>query len=250
MMNKMMTLACLSVIVVILTAGCGSGDKGSGANMKVESALLHADFEGTALDLTRTWYFEGQGIAQIDNGKLALQDTGVGVVLWTRQDFPSDMRLQFDLSFSNNQGIGVFFIAAHGMKGEDILSDQPERDGAYDLYTKGDINCYGISLHRFFPDGRHNPGTNIRKNSGFHLANHVEPDPIMNSNQTYRVHIEKDGGHLRLWVDGNLVHDWVDDGSFNAVLGGGKIGFRIRGHRSCIMHLDNIVIDSFERSIE
>jgi hypothetical protein len=33
-------------------------------------------------------------------------------------------------------------------------------------------------------------------------------------------------------------------------LKGGKIGFRIRGHRSCIMYLDNIVIKSLQRTIE
>lgn len=231
----------LSAIVVILIADSVSAHKEVQVDTKSASVSFEASFAGSQLDLTHIWHFEGRGKAQIDNGRLALQDDGVGAVLWTRQDFPSDVRLQFDLSFSNNRGIAVFFVAARGVEGEDILKDLPQRTGKYGQYTKGKINNYGFSLHRFYPGGRHNPGTNLRKNSGSHLVNHVEPDPVMKANQTYRVRIEKVGGHLRLWVNKTLIHDWKDDG---ATLKGGKIGFRLRGHSSCIMYLDNIVINS------
>jgi len=243
-MRRLKITTWLSAIAVILIAGCVSAHKEVEVDTKNDSVSFEASFAGSQLDLTRIWHLEGQGKAQIDNGKLALQEAGVGIVLWARQDFPSDVRLQFDLSFSNNRGIGVFFVAARGVEGEDTLKDLPKRTGQYGQYTKGKINCYGFSLHRFFPDGRHNAGTNIRKNSGFHLVNHVEPDPVMKANQTYRVRIEKVGGHLRLWVDGNLIHDWKDDGTHGATLKGGKIGFRVRGHPSCIMYLDNIVVNS------
>lgn len=219
---------------MLLGAGCSQERNGK--------VLFQTDFSETG-DLARAWHWEGQGRVELEKGKLALQeDNGDGVVLWIRQDFPSDMQLQFDLSFNTNLGIGVFFIAAKGTEGEDILADQPERDGKYNLYTHGKINCYGFSLHRFFPDGRNNPGSNIRKNSGFHLVNHAETDPVREANQTCRVKIEKTGGHLRLWVDGILVHDWKDDGALGEVLTDGKIGFRIRGHQSCIMYLDNILV--------
>ena len=240
-MRQLKINAWLSAIVVILIAGGLLAHKEVEAVTKSDSVSFEESFAGSQLDLIHLWSFEGQGKVQIDNGRLALQDAGVGVVLWARQDFPSDVRLQFDLSFSNNRGIGVFFIAARGVEGEDILKDLPERTGNYAQYTKGKINNYGFSLHRFFPDGRHNAGTNFRKNSGSHLVNHVEPDPVMKANQTYLVRIEKVGGHLRLWVNESLIHDWKDDG---ATLKGGKVGFRLRGHSSCIMYLDNIVINS------
>ncbi len=213
-------------------------------NINEDSVLLQTSFSESQLDLTRMWHLEGQGSAQIEEGRLALKDAGAGVVMWAKPDFPSDMRLQFDLSFSDNRGIGVFFIAARGVNGEDILKDLPKRNGKYKQYTKSKINCYGFSLHRFFPDGKHNAGTNLRKNNGFHLVNHVVPDPVMKANQTYRIIIEKDVGHLRLWVNGNLIHDWKDHGIRDAVLQGGKIGFRIRGHHSSTMYLDNIVINT------
>lgn len=236
--------AGLSAIVVILIAGGVSAQKKVEVDTKSDSVSFEASFAGSQLDLTNIWHFEGQGKAQIDNGRLALQDAGVGAVLWARQDFSPDVRLQFDLSFSNNRGIGVFFIAARGVEGEDILKDLPERTGKYGQYTKGKINNYGFSLHRFFPDGKHNAGTNIRKNSGSHLVQHVEPDPVMKANQTYRIKIEKVGGRLRLWVDGNLIHDWKDEGMNSATLKTGKVGFRVRGHPSCIMYLDNIIINA------
>jgi len=238
----------LLAFAVALGADCASSNEEVEENTAKDSILFQTSFPESQLDLTRTWHLEGQGSAKIDKGKLALNDTGAGVVLWARQDFPSDVRLQFDLSFSNNRGIGVFFVAAKGVHGEDILKDLPKRNGKYNQYTKGKINCYGFSFHRFFPDGKHNEGTNLRKNSGFHLVNHVRPDPVMKADETYRVSIEKVGGHLRLCVNGNLVHDWEDHGTHDAALKGGKIGFRIRGHHSCTMVLDKIVVNSPQNS--
>ncbi len=224
-----------AVSLLLLVAGCSSLERNG-------QVLFATDFSGTD-DLASTWHWEGRGRIGLDHGRLALQEeNGDGLVLWLRQDVPEDMRLQFDLSFSNNRGIGVFFVAAKGTNGEDILTGG--RDGKYNLYTKGRINCYGISLHRYFPDGRHNPGSNIRKNSGFHRGSHAEPDPVPEANRTYRIKMEKRGNRLRLWVDGNLVHDWIDDGTHGKPLADGKIGFRIRGDRSCIMYLDNIVVSS------
>lgn len=238
------------IIAVALIAGCVTAQKKVEVDTRNHTAIFQANFAESQLDLTLVWHLEGRGKARIDDGRLALQEDGAGVVLWLRRDLPSDMRLQFDLSFSNNRGIGVFFIAARGVAGGDIIRDLPKRTGKYEEYIMGKINCYGFSLHRFFPDGRHNVGTNIRKNSGAHVVNHVEPDPITKADQTYHVAIQKVGGHLRLWVDGNLVHDWEDETTHGDVLKGGKIGFRLRGHPSCIMYLDNISITSPSETTE
>ncbi len=243
-MKQVKIIVWLSAIAVILSAGQMPGNKLIEAATKKDSVLFQTSFTESEINLTHIWYLEGQGKAEIDNGRLALQDTGEGLVLWLRKDFPSEMTLQFDLSFNNNRGIGVFFIAAKGINGEDILEGLQKRNGSYGQYTQGSINCYGFSLHRFFPDGRHNAGSNIRKNRGFHLINHVEPDPVINDNQTYHVKIEKIGGRLRLWVDGDLIHDWKDDDKHGAILNEGKIGFRLRGDPTCIMYLDNIATNS------
>ena len=234
----------LSAIILILFSGNMSALDKLEVDWNNDTVSFEANFSEAQHELTHAWHLEGHGNAQFNNGKLALQDTGEGVVLWIKKDFPPELMLQFDLSFSNNRGIGVFFISAKGVEGEDILDALPERDGKYGHYTSGKINCYGFSLHRYFPDGRHNAGSNTRKNSGFHLVNHAEPDPVIKDNQTYHVRIEKNGGWLRLWVDGNLIHDWKDDGTHGAILKDGKVGFRLRGHSSCTMYLDNITITS------
>jgi hypothetical protein len=238
-----MIMLCLAVMMMIFVCPSAPANGQPSVGRGADSTVFYADFEKPEIDLSRIWHREGEGTVQMSEGRLALQDTGAGVVLWIRQDFPPDVRVQFDLSFSNNQGIGVFFLAAIGVEGEDILTDQPGRNGDYSQYTNGIINCYGFSLHRFFPDGEHNPGSNIRKNRGFHQVNHVEKDPVIESNRTYSVRIEKVGGHLCLWVDGDLIHNWIDDGTHGPPLEGGKIGFRLRGDRSCVMFLDNIVVN-------
>jgi hypothetical protein len=183
-------------------------------------------------------------VARIEEGRLALQEDpdGKGVVLWLRQDMPADVRVEFELAFSNNRGIGVFFLAAKGTEGEDILEELPKRTGAYPEYTSGRINCYGVSVHRFFPSGEHNEGSNIRRNAGFHLVHHVEPDPVMESGRAYGLVIEKRGARLRTWAEGELIHDWTDEGEHGEPYADGKVGFRLRGHSSCVMYLDDIRI--------
>ena len=211
--------------------------------MSGASESFRAEFSSGQLDLSETWHLEGEGRAWVDNGRLAVRDEADGVVLWIKRNFPDGVRLRFDLAFSNNRGLGVFFIAAKGTQGEDVLSGLPERTGKYGEYTKGQINCYGFSLHRFFPDGRHNPGINLRKNRGFHIVSHAEPDPMKDSDKSHSVVIEKQGNRIQMRVDGDLVHDWEDEGEHGKALTDGKIGFRLRGDPTCRMYLDNIEID-------
>lgn len=204
--------------------------------------LFTSAFDAQDADLDAAWHLDGPGKLWIDNNRyLNLQETGSdGITLWLKQDFPADVRLTFSLSFSNNRGIGVFFVAAQGLEGEDILTDQPERTGQYAEYVKGNIRCYGFSLHRFFPDGAHNAGSNLRKNPGFHLMNHVEPDPIMDAEHAYKITIAKTATRLRLSVDDALIHDWTDEGKHGPPLQAGKIGFRLRADASCIMRLRSV----------
>ena len=204
--------------------------------------LFETDFNHSDGVLARAWHLEGTGEAKVREGALSLQEDpdGVGVVLWTRQDWPADLRLSFDLSFSNNRGIGVIFLAAKSSDGSDALQNSVERTGAYDEYTRGDLDSYSLSLHRYWPDGRNNPGSNLRRNRGFHLLNQALPDPCLEAGQVYRVEIRKEGPVLTVWVDGTQTHHAVDDGKHGTPLGRGKIGFRLRGDASCVMRIDNI----------
>lgn len=212
--------------------------------------LFETTFDEDQLDLDSTWHLEGTGQTAIHDGTLTLREDpeGVGVVLWLRKDWPNDFHLAFDLSFSNNQGIGVFFFAATGADGSDALTGTQPRTGNYDEYIHGDLHCYGMSLHRYWPDGRNNPGANLRRHPGFHLLSQAMPDPALEAERTYRIEIVKTGPRIRIFVDHKKIHDVVDDGALGPPLQSGKIGFRLRGHHSCIMRLDNITIRKPESS--
>lgn len=201
-----------------------------------------ASFDDTREDLTATWSLEGTGTATIREGTLLLQETpdGVGVVLWTRRNFPANFRLSFDLSFSNNRGIGVIFFAARAADGGDALRDQDQRTGVYDDYIRGALDSYSLSLHRYWPDGRNNPGSNLRRNSGFHLLDQALPDPCLTADKIYHVEIHKQGSELTVRIDGEQTHHAVDDGSHGPPHTTGRIGFRLRGDASCVMRIDNI----------
>jgi hypothetical protein len=215
---------------------------GSLVNGKV--LLFKEDFKEPSTSIPSGWVLEGTGIATIREGALHLREKtdGVGAVLWTEKDWPANFKLSFEVSFSNNKGIGVFFFAARASNGRDALEDAPARTGAYDEYIRGELDSYSLSLHRYWPDGGNNPGSNLRRNSGFHLLNQALPDPCLEAGKTYHIEITKRGEHLVVAVDGRTVHDATDDGAHGPVHGKGKVGFRIRGDASCIMRLDSIRI--------
>ena len=120
------------------------------------------------------------------------------------------------------------------------LRDASKRTGAYNEYIRGSLSNYSLSLHRYWSDGRNNPGSNLRRNTGFHLLNQALPDPCLEAQRTYHLEFVKKGARLTLKVDGTVVHDTVDTGEHGPVLGEGKIGFRLRGDSSCVMTLDSI----------
>ena len=160
-----------------------------------EALLLKADFDDDAVGPPCEWVLEGTGTVVVKDGALHLRETpdGVGAVLWTRMDWPADIKLSFDVRFSNNQGIGVLFLAAKASDGGDIFRDSAPRTGAYDEYIRGAVDSYSLSFHRYWPDGRNNPGSNLRRNSGFHLLSHALPDPCLKAGRTYRMEILKSG---------------------------------------------------------
>ena len=201
-----------------------------------DSTLFSETFDDGTLDVDTVWSVEGTGSAWVEEGRMHLREDpdGIGVVAWLRETWPADIDLSFDVEFSNNRCIGVFFIAATG--------PESGRTGDYDEYIRGELDSYSFSFHRYFPDGRNNPGANARRNSGFHLLNAAMPDPMLEAGRRYKIDIAKTGGRLVAHVDGELVHDVTDTGQFGEPHGAGRIGFRLRGDASCVMSIDNVQI--------
>lgn len=233
MKNRICPAYLLVTVITVASTACRSTD-----TMTVRG--FEQQFDDGTLNMDEFWRLEGTGAATIENGRLVLQEDpdGVGVVLWTQSDWPENVELSFDLSFSNKRGIGVFFFAAQGAQGEDLFDTPTTRTGVYDEYIHGELNAYSFSLHRFFPDGKHNPGANLRRNPGFNLLNAASPDPVTEADRDYHIRLRKVGGSIQLEVDGATIHDYVDEDP----LGAGKIGFRLRGHHSCRMAIDNVRI--------
>lgn len=206
--------------------------------------LLEEHFSEVSALCPDTWMLEGTGEVDIVDGKLFLREhpDGVGAVLWLREEWPEHFTLTFEVSFSNNTGIGVVFIAAQGKDGSDALAPAVPRTGAYDEYIRGDLDSYSLSFHRYWPDGRNNPGSNLRRNSGFHLLHQALPDPCLEANTLYHFEIRKSGAEIEVSIDGKTTHKATDPGTWGAPLGSGKIGFRLRGDPSCVMVIDSVRI--------
>jgi len=227
----------LNRVVILIWVGLGAGSLLLGClPFRGPSPQLPEDFEARLIfeddfsrDL-RQWHFEGNGKAVIEQGRLLMAENpgSQGILLWTRRDFEGDFQVEYDVEILNNFGISLIFICAQGINGEDILTELPPRTGAFEEYTQGQIRSYHLSYHRYFPDGRHNPGVNIRKNPGGHIVSHAEPDPCLNPGR-YHITLRKVGANIRFWVNGKLIHNYTDKEEFGPVLTRGKIGLRNRG---------------------
>ncbi|MEY3000431.1 MAG: hypothetical protein RL648_645 [Verrucomicrobiota bacterium] len=212
------------------------------AALSNETLVFSEDFATATALSPAIWFLEGTGVAEVKDGKVQLQETpdGVGAVLWLRQDAPDNFVLRFKVSFNSNKGIGVLFMAARGRDGSDALEPAIPRTGAYDEYIRGDLDSYSLSFHRYWPDGRNNPGSNLRRNSGFHLLDQALPDPCLKSKIVYAFEIRKSGPTLTVHINGAMTHEATDPGTWGNPLGAGKIGFRIRGDASCVMTLEDM----------
>jgi hypothetical protein len=87
----------------------------------------------------------------------------------------------------------------------------------------GDLNCY----HTSYFAGAGRTTTNLRKNHGFYLVDNGPIGIQSGDRDVHKVALFKNGGTIRLAVDGRCVIEWHDDGNhYGPILGEGKIGLR------------------------
>jgi len=167
--------------------------------------LASEDFSGSL----ENWMAEGDVDARIEDGRLRFEATENAESkkgnIWWRRRFTGPVLIEFDYQSATAHGLTMFWFNSHGRGGADLLSI--ERDGRYDDYVKGSINGYHVSFHRF-----DSGVSNFRKSYGFHVLS-SSPDPVpIDDLGKHRVQIWADGGRIRMLVDGEPVHDFVDDG--------------------------------------
>jgi len=200
----------------------------------IRGELLHEnpfDDPATIAD----WRMEGPGMPEVIDGRLSLQtalaksNTG-SFVYWMPPDLPESFIAEWDITPVRAGGLCIIFFCARGRDGQDIFDpSMPERDGAFNQYTKGEVNCYHISYFRNTCTTY--PNCNLRKNSGFYLVD-IGPDFVTcEAGVTSHVTLIKNKDHVMMLTNGFVSIDFLDDGAtFGPVHGSGKIGFRQMGH--------------------
>ncbi len=189
-----------------------------------------------ATDLT-DWHLEGDGRATIDAaGKLRLTTVDTGLewprtppccTLWLKQCLPDDYRIEYDFTLEDGKGASIAFLDARGVIDEDIFTWS--RSGGWEGYADlGLMRMYTTSFGRIG-----SPGVNMRKlwapageqETSPVISAHPE-DPCTEVGRSYHQVIERSGERILMTVDGEVIHDYTDDGSCGEPLHGGYFAIR------------------------
>ncbi len=196
----------------------------------IKGELLYQSSMADSPDIAE-WVMEGPGKVSFSEGWMDMQspeETGHHV-FWCPDEFPESFVAQWELqNLETDAGLCIVFFSAKGQNGESIFDPGlSRRDGVFNQYTRGDINCYHIS---YYANAAHNPDrphANLRKNSGFHLVQEGAAPIPASSTEVYTMTLIKDGAHIILYANDRKLIDWKDDGiTHGPVLGEGRIGLR------------------------
>lgn len=181
---------------------------------------------------------EGKADIQFENGCMRMEnalDAGMGqkanYVLWCPEEFPKDIRVEWEFRPLSDVGLCILFFAAAGKGKKDLFDPSlAERTGEYQQYHSGDINTFHISYYRRKElEERAFHTCNLRKSCGFHLvAQGADPIPgAADVVDFYRLAVVKKGNKVDFYINELKIFSYVDDGAAcGALLDGGKIGFR------------------------
>lgn len=172
-----------------------------------------------------------QGRLRLENKLDAALEQKANYVLWCKEEFPSDIRIEWDFWPIRQPGLCIMFFAAKGRNGEDLFDPLlQQRTGEYPLYHHGDINAFHISyFRRKEEDEKAFHTCNLRKSYGFYMAAQGgDPIPdVGDAKPPYHMTVEKLGDTVRFFINDLEILKYEDDGeTYGPKLDGGKIGFR------------------------
>ena len=193
--------------------------------LKKDSDIRDFVLEGKAI-LT----FPGNGL-RMENALNEENGQKANYVLWCPDEFPSDIRIEWEFLPVREPGLCMLFFAARGRNGKDIFDNGlAHRTGEYPQYHHGDINAFHVSYFRSKEaDARAFHTCNLRKSYGFYLtAQGGDPIPeAKDAIRPYRIAVEKKGANITFLINEMEIFHFHDDGkTWGPLLGGGKIGFR------------------------
>lgn len=146
---------------------------------------------------------------------------GGHIVCWNKKiETDENYIIEYDFKPLSPIGLGMVFFSAKGKNGEDILNNKlVSRDGVFERYTKGDINCYHISYWANNETQGIRKYCNLRKNSGFYFLAKAKDPTVKNLDYSkkvfdfkkYNIRIVKMGSRISFYVDGQLIIDFVDN---------------------------------------
>ncbi|QYY37409.1 DUF6250 domain-containing protein [Ruficoccus sp. ZRK36] len=209
----------LSVAAVPLIPSALSGDiyEVGGRDYCVEWRLNETfDSDGWA----SRWTVESQGSTVVaEEGMLRIRRNGVdkatgGVTVWYDEDLPKNVLIVVDASTApGDHACNLnFFIHASEADGSPLIYG---RSAEYKLYHE--IPNYLFTLTGGFMDG----WARGRRNPGFVLV-HEDKSIRVESGQRYEITIVVDDGQLSYYLNGKLIHRYVDEDP----LPGGRLGLR------------------------
>lgn len=177
------------------------------------------------------WVAEGPLNLSFDGGWLRMASEypsgGPGglsghIVLWCPVETPADFVAEWDFQIVKPD-LAIVFFSTRGRDGKDLFDPSLNpRNGDFVGYTRGDIDTYHISYY-----SHHRLTSNLRKNHGFYMPA-TGPNPeAFSSSKVRRARLMKNGGHIQMTLDDEVIIDFHDDGErYGPVLGGGRIGLR------------------------
>jgi len=159
----------------------------------------------------------GEADVSVSGGRLRVK--GMGVTVWCDREF-GNARVAFDYcpaKARGGSGGALFAFCGSPVAGKDLSISA----GPMPNYNAG-IDTYHVSLYRG------NSGmTNLRRTgSGLKMLSTVKPDACAQAGVTYRVELIKYDASVQVFVNGKLIHAYVDTGCYGPVLTRGRFGLR------------------------
>ncbi|MDD8016043.1 MAG: neutral/alkaline non-lysosomal ceramidase N-terminal domain-containing protein, partial [Acidobacteriota bacterium] len=196
-------------------------------------------------DLSR-WNLVGIGTVQVDGDQEALRlsegKESKGITLVSPDRFEKNIVLRFAAKSLQSKGVSVILLSISDKETGGPASLPDRSDGNMGFWTSGNVSNYLAAFHT----GYHQPNSYIRRNPGDLLISQARD--VATSEEWYDIEFGREDSRLWLKVNGETVCEGVDRGL--AELGGGAVGFRLRGPGdgtySCLIRDVRIIHDSGE----
>lgn len=196
-----------------------------------ENALASAsDVSDFVLEGKSKITFE-DGVMKLENALDPSNGQKANFTYWCPIIFPDNIEITWEFRPIKEPGLAMIFFAARGVNKESIFDKSiAKRNGEYNMYHHGDINCFHASyFRRKEPDERAFHTCNLRKSYGFHLvAKGADPIPdAADDAMWYKIAVVKKAGYVSFCINDLKLYEFIDDGvSYGPLLEDGCIGFR------------------------